>query len=394
MQLTETHIINKNHPFYNECKDLCFKSKNVYNCALYAIKQHYFQTKSYLSLSDCYKQLKTTADYKAIPAKVGNQCLKLADQSFKSFFALRKKGLVAKIPKYKDSLTGRQVVIYEKGALGKKEFNKHGVILLSKTNIKVKTQITDFNLINQVRIIPCLGQFKIEVIYTKQEKPLVTNGILSACDIGLNNLATVGFSNGLMPFIINGRPLKSINQFYNKQIGHYKSKLKGHQRTSKRIQNITNKRNNKIKDYLHKSSRELVNQLVSNQVQTFIVGQNKEWKQEINLGKKTNQNFVNIPHCKFIEMISYKCKLEGITLNVREESYTSKCSFLDLEPICKQKTYLGKRVKRGLFKASNGKRINADVNGMYNIMRKEVPNVFDNGIEGVAVHPLVLTIKG
>ena len=393
MQLTETHIINKNNPFYQECDSLAFRSKNVYNSALYAIRQHYFQNKSYLSLSESYKQLKNTSDYKALSAKVSNECLKLADRSFKSFFALRKKGLVAKIPKYKHSTDGRQIVVYDKQALSKKEFAKNGTILLSKTDIRVKTQIQDFNMINQVRIVPCLNHYKIQVVYTKQEKPILESGIISACDIGLNNLATIGFNDGTVPFIVNGKPLKSINQYYNKQVSHFKSKLKGNRKTSNRIQRITNKRNNKVKDYLHKASRILVNHLVSNNVETFIIGNNKEWKQEINLGKKTNQNFVNIPHSKFIEMLTYKCKLEGIKVIIREESYTSKCSFLDLEPICKHEVYLGKRVKRGLFRASNNKKFNADVNGMYNILRKEVPNAFCNGIEGVAVHPVVLTIK-
>jgi len=249
------------------------------------------------------------------------------------------------------------------------------------------------NLINQVRIIPHLNSYKIEVVYTYQEKLPVEEGIISACDLGLNNLATVGFSDGSTPFVINGKPLKSINQFYHKLISHYKSKLKDGKKTSKKIKKIAHRRNNKVNDYLHKASRELVNQLVSKNVKTFIIGHNNGWKQEINLGDKTNQNFVYIPHSRFIEMLKYKCQMEGIVVVVREESYTSKCSFLDLEPICKHEKYLGKRIKRGLFKASSGRLINADVNGMYNIMRKEAPNVFDNGVEGVAVHPFILMIK-
>ena len=393
MQLTEIHIIKNNNIFFKECDDLAFKSKNVYNSALYLIRQYYFDNKKYISISESYKGLKNTSDYKSLPAKVSNQCLKLADKSFKSFFALRKKGLKANIPKYKHSLTGRQIVIYEKGAISKKEFVKNSVIALSKTEIKIKTQIKDFDLINQVRIVPCLNYYKIEIVYTKAEKNKVDSGLISACDIGLNNLATFGFNDGSTPFIINGKPLKSINQYYNKKVAKYKSKLKNNKKTSKRIQKITTKRNNKINDYLHKASRKLVNQLVSKNIEIFVIGQNKEWKQEINIGKKNNQNFVNIPHSKFIEMLSYKCQLEGIKFINREEAYTSKCSFLDLEPICKHDVYMGKRIKRGLFKASENKLINADVNGMYNIMRKEFPNVFDNGIEGFAVHPVVLTIK-
>ena len=137
-----------------------------------------------------------------------------------------------------------------------------------------------------------------------------------------------------------------------------------------------------------------MNQLVSKDIATLVIGKNPGIKQDINIGKVNNQNFVQIPVMKFADMVKYKCELEGIKVLYNEESYTSKCSFLDLEPICKHDKYMGKRVKRGLFVSSNGTKINADVNGSYNIMIKSIPNAFANGIEGVGVHPLVLTIKG
>ena len=394
MQLVEIHNINTNHAFFKECADLTFRSKNIYNVALYNIRQHYFNNKSFLPLSNGYKLLKQSSDYKALPAKVGNQVLKQVDQNFKSFFALRKKGLAAKIPRYKDSESGKNIVIYEKGAISKKLFDKKNIIQLSQTGIKIKTKIQNFDSIKQARIIPYIFGYKIEIIYEKQSLPVKTEGQYAGCDIGLNNMATVGYENGSKPFIINGRPVKSINQFYNKRLSQLKSKLKNGQKTSKRIKRLTNKRNNKIKDYLHKASHILINQIDSQRVKTLIVGHNKEWKQEINIGRKNNQNFVNIPHSKFISMLKYKGALIGIEVREREESYTSKCSFLDNEPICKRDEYLGKRIKRGLFRSYHGNIINADVNGMYNILKKEVPNAFANGIEGVAVHPVVLTIKG
>ena len=155
---------------------------------------------------------------------------------------------------------------------------------------------------------------------------------------------------------------------------------------------LTNKRNNKVKDYLHKASRLLVNQLVSNRVATVVIGHNKEWKQDINIGKSNNQKFVQIPHSVFISMLKYKCELEGITVIVREENYTSKCSFLDNEEICKHEEYLGKRIKRGLFRTASGRLVNADLNGALNILRKEIPNAFGYGIE-VCSTPSVLTVK-
>lgn len=152
------------------------------------------------------------------------------------------------------------------------------------------------------------------------------NGNYLGIDIGLDNLASCVSNNGSC-FIINGRPLKSINQYYNKRLAFLKSKLKDNKQISKQIRILTNKRNNKIKDYLHKASRMLINHVVSNDINTIIIGHNKCWKQEINIGKRNNQNFVSIPFNMFISMISYKATLEGINVKIVEESYTSKCSF-------------------------------------------------------------------
>lgn len=197
-------------------------------------------------------------------------------------------------------------------------------------------------------------------------------------------------SNVTKPFIINGKPLKSINQYWNKERARLQSLL-GDKKTSKRIQSITNKRNNKVKDYLHKSSRKLVDFLVSNNISTLVVGYNEEWKQGVNLGKRNNQSFVFIPYYTLIEQLEYKCRLEGINFILTEESYTSKCSFLDNEEVCKHEKYLGKRIKRGLFKSKEGKLINADLNGSLNILKKVVGE-FQYPIE-VCSTPLKVTVK-
>lgn len=184
--------------------------------------------------------------------------------------------------------------------------------------------------------------------------------------------------------------MKSINQFYNKRKAELQSKLSGNRKTSNKINSITRKRNNKIKNYLHKASRCIVNHLVSNDVNTLIIGKNDNWKQETNIGKKNNQNFVSIPHSQFIDMLSYKCKLVGIAIMMTEESYTSKCSFIDNEEMKHQEDYKGKRVKRGLFRTNKGKLINADLNGSLNIMRKVIGE-FQYPIE-VCSTPLVRTM--
>ncbi len=399
MILVEKHIINKKHIFFEECDSLAFKSKNLYNQGLYNVRQHYFETKKYLSYVKNYHVTKTQESYKNLPAKVSNQTLKLIDQNFKSFFGLLKtSGSITKIPNYLDKENGRYIVKFEKQALSKLFFKKENKLKLSKTNIIINTKIIDWKSIKEVRIIPRNTHYIIEVVYEKQEK--ICNGnIIAAIDPGLNNLVTTTFSDRYQPIIINGRPLKSINQFYNKKLAFLKSELelKQGKKKSKNIIKLTNKRNNKINDYLHKSSRILVNQLVSNQVKTLVIGKNIGQKQDSKMSKKNNQNFINIPIFRYLDMIAYKCRLEGIEIKWQEESFTSKASFLDLDfiPIYGKKynkdayDFSGKRIKRGLYK-TGVQIINSDVNGSYNILRKAIPNIFIDGIEECAVIPFKL----
>ena len=394
MYLTEKHIIKRTHSFYNECDRLCFQSKNIYNQGLYNVRQHYFNTKKYLNYYGNYNLTKTQECYDYLPKKVFTQTLKHVDMVFKSFFALLKnKNVKNKIPKYLDKVNGRYVATFTKQAISLREFKKTGKLRLSQTDIYIATKLTDFSSLKEVRIVPRTHHYVIEVVYLVKEKTRCDNGKYASIDLGLNNLATVAFNDGSKPLIVNGRPLKSINQYYNKKKAQYQSRLKGGKRTSKRICTLTNKRNNKVTDYLHKASRLLVNQLVSQGITTLVIGKNKNMKQDINIGKVNNQNFVQLPIMRFADLMKYKCELEGINVLFNEESYTSKCSFLDSEPICKHDKYMGKRVKRGLFVSMNGIKINADVNGAYNIMIKAIPNAFADGIEGVGVHPMVLTIK-
>lgn len=393
MQLVEQHIIKKNDDRYKILDEVCFKSKNLYNAALYEIRQHFFDTKQFLNWLSVDKRFKAKkqGDYYSLPCKVSQQTLKLLDQNFKSFFSLlKKKGHNRRksIPKYLDKHKGRFVAVYTKQAISKKEL-RNGIIQLSGTGFKVKTKV-DVNSINQVRVVPKNSYYKVEVIYEVEEiEALEDNGRYSAIDLGVNNLATVSFSDS-KPFIINGKPLKSINQFYHKRKAELQSKLSGKRKTTNKIKAIAIKRNNKIKNYLHKASRCIVNHLVSNNVNTLIIGKTDNWKQETNIGKKNNQNFVSIPHSQFVKMISYKCKLVGITVTLTEESYTSKCSFLDNEEMKHHEEYKGKRIKRGLFRTHEGKLINADLNGSLNIMRKVIGE-FQYPIE-VCSTPLVKTM--
>ena len=391
MYLTERHIIKNN----KELDEICFKAKNLYNKALYLVRQHYFETKSYLNYYDVNRLMvgSKDVDYYSLPTKASKQTLMLLDRNFKSFFSLIKKKQSGnydkpiRIPKYLDK-EGRTIAIFPKEAVSKK-YLKKGLIKLSSLSVEIPTKVTVSNLV-EVRVLPRNNHHIIEVTYKVDEvKPKSDNGRYASIDLGLNNLATVS-SNVVKPFIINGRPLKSINQYWNKEKSRLQSLLKGNKKTSKRIESITNKRNNKVKDYLHKSSRLLVNFLVSNDISTLVIGYNEEWKQNINIGKRNNQSFVNIPFYTFIKQLECKCKLEGISVILTEESYTSKCSFLDNETVEKHESYLGKRIKRGLFRSTKNKIINADLNGSLNILKKVVGE-FQYPIE-VCCTPLRVTL--
>ena len=391
MYLTERHIIKNNE----ELDILCFKSKNLYNKALYLVRQHYFETKSYLNYYDVNRLMvgSKDVDYYSLPTKASKQTLMLLDRNFKSFFSLIKKKQSGnydkpiRIPKYLDK-EGRTIAIFPKEAVSKK-YLKKGLIKLSSLSIAIPTKVTESNIV-EVRVLPRNNHHIIEVVYEIEDKKVKSdNRRYASIDLGLNNLATVG-SNVVKPFIINGRPLKSINQYWNKEKSRLQSLLKGNKKTSKRIESITNKRNNKVKDYLHKSSKYIVNFLVSNDISTLVIGYNEEWKQNINIGKRNNQSFVNIPFYVFIKQLEYKCKLEGINIILTEESYTSKCSFLDNESVEKHESYLGKRVKRGLFRSAKNKIINADLNGSFNILKKAVGE-FQYPIE-VCSTPLRVTL--
>ena len=373
MYLTERHIIKNN----KELDEVCFNSKNLYNRALYLVRQHYFNTKEYLDYCKVSQLMRDSKDkdYYSLPTKVSIQTLRLLDRNFKSFFALlkmKKSGNFDKsirVPRYLDK-EGRYIAIFTKEAVSKVYIRK-GLVKLSSLSLEIPTKVSESELV-EVRILPRNNHHIVEITYKVEDKEnKIDNNRYASVDLGINNLMTIS-SNVAKPFIINGKPLKSINQYWNKEKARLQSLLKGNKKASKRIQSITLKRNNKVKDYLHKASRYLVNFLVSNNISTLIVGYNKEWKENLNLGKRNNQSFVDIPFYTLIKQLEYKCKLEGINFILTEESYTSKCSFIDNEEVCKHDTYLGKRIKRGLFKSKEGKLINADLNGSLNILKKVV----------------------
>lgn len=399
MQLVERHIIDRNHSLYKDCDSLCFYSKNIYNRTLYLIRKEYDEKKTYDVLNDSYSFMKNEECFKQLPQKVAQSTLRAVHATCNSFFGMLRSNKIEnkniRFPKFLHKEDGRYVATFNNQTISKKIFDKSHKIKLSKVNIEFYTKINDFKSINCVRIVPKIEQYVIEVIYTIEDVEKVKfNKNIAAIDLGVSNLATVTYSSGEQPVIINGKPLKSMNQFYNKELAKYKSKLEkvNKKKYSHRTRKLTNKRNNKVDNYLHKASKKIVDDLKNKDISVLVIGKNDGWKNECSIGSKNNQNFIQIPHSRFVDMISYKCEKVGIKVITNEESYTSKCSFLDLEEIKKHDVYKGKRVCRGLFVSENGNKINADVNGSYNIMRKAFPKVFNDGIEGVVVHPLIVKL--
>ncbi len=416
MQLVEQHVIDRNDPRYTVIDAAAFASKNLYNAALYLVRQSFIGEHRYLNYHEVQKRMQSHEAYKALPAKVSQHVLMQLHHDWESFFKARaafeedpSKFLGhPKLPKYKPKREGRNLLIYTMQAVSRdKRSLKRGLIKPSMLPITVKTK-QDPPAISQVRIVPRKGFYVVEVVYEQAPVQAPVNPAFSAgLDLGITNLATVASNKpGCVPVVVNGRPVKSINQFYNKRRAELQKKL-GHPGTTRRMERLTNTRNRRIDLYMHTASRKIIDWLVQEGIGTLVIGKNDGWKQEVEMGKRNNQNFVQIPYARFIAMLTYKAELVGIRVQLTEESYTSKASFLDRDPLpvrgkgtSSNHVFSGKRVERGLYRAANGREINADVNGAGNILRKVAPDAF--GSEGVedgkrvaiplVVHPVRILI--
>jgi len=223
----------------------------------------------------------------------------------------------------------------------------------------------------QIRILAKNKSIKIQLMYEAEEKKEKNqNGVMSI-DLGVDNHMTAVTNTAAAPVIINGRPVKSMNQFYNKRKSILQETAKKSNRCDRtaRMEKLTEKRNRKIKDYLHKASRRIVTLAEENGIGTIIIGNNRGWKQEVSMGKKTNQNFVSIPYSMLMNMITYKAEQAGIEVRIVRESWTSGTSYLDAETPDNRHYDKSRRISRGMFQSNEGKRINADVNAAYQIMK-------------------------
>ncbi len=376
LQRVERHIIvnSKLH------EQLCFNAARFYNFVNYHLRQVFFgkiQKISEYEMSSLlceYDQY----DFRNLPSTCSQQIIRLVYKTWSSYF----KGLAEykkhpkkfrgkpKPPKYKKK-DGLGIAIFTKGQI---KLKGNLAYFPKKTNLPpIQTKAKE---IQQVRIIPQATCFVVEVIYNiEPKKSNVKEDNFLSIDLGINNLATAINNVGKQPFIINGKPLKAHNQFYNKRKAELQSYV-GDRGASNRINRLTHKRNCKVNDYLHKTSRFIIDYCIEHEIGMIIIGKNDGWKNKVNIGKVNNQKFVSIPHSKLIQQITYKAEDVGIIVKEQQESHTSKCDALALEKICHHEKYLGKRIKRGLFQSSTGRLINADVNGAINIARKA--KVFQN----------------
>jgi putative transposase len=394
MQLVAQHVIRSNNPQFVLVDAAAFAAKNLYNAANYLVRQSFISRADYLDYYDVHALMKEHEAYQTLPRKVSQQVLRMLDKNWQGFFAATKayEANPSKfrkqpgLPRYLHKIDGRYPLVYTIQALSKPALAR-GLIQPSGLDIRIQTRQTR---IAQVRIVPKGSFYVVEVVYERDVEPAAVDpALVAAIDVGLNNLAAITSNKqGFRPRLVNGRPLKYINQRYNKRHAQLQSKL-GQPGRTRRMERLTTQRMRQINHYLHTHSRRIIDQLAAEGIGTLVIGKNDGWKQDISIGKRNNQNFVQVPHARFIEMLTYKAELVGIQVKVINESHTSKCSFLDDEPICHHKEYLGRRITRGLFRAADGRRvINADVNGAYNILRKAIPGAFGQGKVGVVVHPV------
>ncbi len=376
---------------YISIRELSHAAKNLTNEAIYNVRQYYFTEGKFLKYEKNYALLKNSSNYRTLNSNMAQQILKEVDGSFKSFFGLlklAKKGKYAfkdcKLPHYlpKDGYTTL--------VIGFVRLNGNKLILpfsnsFKKTHKPVEITIPPILLdkkVKEIHIIPKAHARFFEIQYTYEaeciQRNLNQNNAL-ALDFGINNLVTAVSSNG-RSFIIDGKRLKSINQWFNKENARLQSiKDKQHfgKKTTNRQKTIARDRNNKVNDYMSKAARKVVDYCIANDIGTLVAGYNVTFQMGSHMGKQNNQNFVNIPYGLLRDKLSYLCELNGITYVEQEESYTSKASFWDKDNIPvynddppKEYQFSGNRIHRGMYRTASGIRFNADVNGALNIMRK------------------------
>ena len=385
---------------------MCHISKNLFNQANYILRNQFFRKEKMAGYKELAKKFAEPSDieennnFQKLPAQTAQWTIKKVKQSWTSFFgSLRsyKKNPelfngVPKPPKYKHR-NGEFMLVFTNQQCSIAD----GILKFPKImNLEVRTRLDNVNL-REVRIIPNGVGYNVEIVYSREISDIseLSPKRILGIDIGVRNIITIGNNISEKGIAVKGGVLKSINQYFNKELARLKSvndKQGKNKENTKRINKLYMVRNRKIRDVMHKLSNAVILYARTNEIDTIVIGHNNGWKQSVDIGKKNNQNFVQIPSNMLINQIYYKGKEYGINVVKQEESYTSKCSFLDNESIEEHETYLGKRIKRGIFKSSNGTLLHADLQASYNIIKKAIPEAFD-GIEGIGLYPGSLSIK-
>ena len=377
---------------------MCFNSKNLYNYANYIIRQEFINNGKYISYMQLNSELKTHEPYKACMSQPANCVLRLLDKNWKSFFRSQKE-----YKKYPQKFLGQPNIPKYLKKNGRYNWTiPNNACYFDKENKELKFRVKILQSIRwkcrcegrliQVRFIPKGNVYVMEIVSEIEvpDTPELKGERILGIDLGVNNLITASNNIGEKPFIINGKGLKSINQFYNKRRAKIQSEIQKRNNTywCKRLDVITTKRFNRIKNYIHNTTSYVVKWCIINNIDTIIIGHNNNWKQECKMKKKNNQNFVFIPYNMIIDQLKYKCENFGIRFIETEESYTSGTSFLDGEMPCKENYDRSRRIQRGLFQSGMGL-INSDVNGSLQIIKKVFPNAFSYGIE-VCLTPTII----
>lgn len=379
---------------------MCFHSKNLYNEANYVIRQKFIESREYINYYDMNKEFKTHENYKLCFSQPANCTLRLLDKNWKSYFAAIKdwkqhpeKYLgMPKLPKYlkKD---GRYPWMIPNNQLYY-DYEKSTIYIRNRFMNDYEWKCRCLGRPIQVRFIPKGSCYVMEIVYETEIPEVKTeSNRIASIDLGVDNLVTMTNNIGLNPIIINDKGIKSINQYYNKRLAKEKSllKIRHGKDWSKKLDVITFKRYQRIKNYMHNTSSYIVKWCMENEMDTLVVGKNKEWKQNVSMSKGSNQKFVSIPYQMLLQQLKYKCENAGIKYIETEESYSSGTSFLDGEEPIKQNYDKSRRIERGLFKTNKGILINSDVNGSLQIMMKVFPNAFNEryGIEAFLT-PIVI----
>lgn len=397
VQRCEQHNIRYGTDFYKFVDEMCFKSKNLYNYANYIIRQEFINNGNWIKYNQLFQLVKESEPYKDIGNNTGQGTLRVLDKNWKAFFKAIKDWKKnpskylgrPKIPKYKDK-DGRFLLSLDSNKVKLKD----GYIYFAWKPFKPYNNMFKTNAqerILQCRFIPRCGKYVMEIVYEIEVPDISeTSDRVAAIDIGVDNFITMVNNIGEKPIAVKGGVIKSINQFYNKQKANIQSELKkvNGKDWSNKLQKLTDKRYEMIKYQMHCISKYVVDWCVLYGIDTLIVGHNNEWKQK----KQGMQNFTYIPYELFIQMLAYKCENNGIRFIENEEAYTSGTSFLDNEDPVKENYNKERRVHRGLFIADCGKKINADVNGAYQILKKVIPEAFSKGIEGAGSHPTIINL--